>query len=80
MKLSRALVVGGGVGILVFLQGVLIFYLPIRISWLQIWALTCGGMFGLTLSSAFANPAEATQHWRLPELVFFFSTARQASH
>jgi hypothetical protein len=45
----------------VFLQGLLIFRLPIRVHALQLWAFAWGGVFALTLNSIFHNQTEATE-------------------
>jgi hypothetical protein len=59
--MTRAFFIGAAVGTFVFLQGFVIFRLPLRVEALEWWALLCGGMFGLTLGSTFANAAQATQ-------------------
>lgn len=59
--MRRAFFIGALVGGLVFLQGLLILRLPVRVELLQLWALACGGVFGLTIGSTFANSAQAMQ-------------------
>lgn len=75
--MRRAFVVGASVGVLVFLQGIVILRLPLDIRVLQLWALACSGVFGLTLSSTFANgtQAAASLAFAAVGLVLFYGTA-----
>jgi hypothetical protein len=65
------------VGFLVFLQGLVIFRLPIRIHVIELWGLACSGVFGLTLRSTFANAAQARQSLTLAGigLVLFYGVS-----
>jgi hypothetical protein len=61
--MRRGFFIGTCIGLLVFLQGMLIFRLPIGVHALQLWALGWSGAFGLMLSATFATVAQAT--WSL---------------
>lgn len=77
MTIGRAYATGSLIGIGVFLQGVLVFRLPVLVPWLQMWALACGGVFGLTLQSTFADSAQATASLTFAAigLTLFYGTA-----
>jgi hypothetical protein len=75
--MRRAFFFGACIGALVFIQGLLILRLPVRVHLLQLWALACGGVFGLTLSSLFHNTAELTTSMTFAAvgLVLFYGIA-----
>jgi glycopeptide antibiotics resistance protein len=57
--MRRAFLLGAGLGVLVFLQALLILRMPIHIHVLETWALAWGGVFGLLVGSLFLNTAQA---------------------
>lgn len=77
MSMRRAFLIGSSIGVLVFLQALLVFRLPIRFHVIELWALAWGGVFGLTLGSIFHNATEmaATVTFAAIGLVIFYGTA-----
>jgi hypothetical protein len=77
MSMRRAFLIGSAIGVLVFLQALLVFRLPIRIHVIELWALAWGGVFGLTLGSIFHSPTEmaATVTFAAVGLLIFYGTA-----
>jgi hypothetical protein len=57
--MRRAFFIGCGIGVIVFLQALLILRLPVRVHALQNWALMWSGVFGLTTGSLFLTRAQA---------------------
>jgi hypothetical protein len=77
MSMSRALLIGSAVGVLVFLQGMLVFRLPVRLYVIELWAWAWGGVFALTLSSIFrdVNEMAASLTFAAVGLVTFYAAA-----
>ncbi len=58
--MRRAFLIGAAIGAFAFAQGMVVFrLLPVRVNLLELWALAWGGVFGLTMSSTFANSTQA---------------------
>lgn len=76
--MKRAFLMGSAVGALAFMQGMIVFrLLPIRVQVLDLWAFAWAGVFGLTMSSTFANSTQAMQSLTVAgvALVVFYGVA-----
>lgn len=57
--MRRTFFIGAGVGLLAFVQALVVFRLPLRIHVLETWAIVWSGLFGLMAGSLFLNTAQA---------------------